>query len=260
MKKSQPHLWIGGLFLGFILLVILLPIMASPSPPGDVLEYLPLGWWHFLRRNVSQITWNWSLIVTGIICSVVVVVLGNWLFQNLSNQIQQALHPGQPPQRWRWRWTICLYAGLWLLFAIAFGASGLLRHTTWLLNNREPWYQRRSNAYAELRSLDVDIRTMALDNDDDLAATRKAFYTQLSYRRRATSLSEEFDVIFYGDRSNKVAAYLMVPRNPELVARGKFCVSIPNGTNLVSDLIRPISELQKTIAELELKYPDPDAR
>jgi hypothetical protein len=43
----------------------------------------------------------------------------------------------------------------------------------------------------------------------------------------------------------------MIPRLPQLVAKGKFAASI-SGANA---LIRPVSELERTIAALDEKYP-----
>lgn len=249
---ERRYVWLSGILLGFFFLVVLLPFALSPTPlAGGFLRYLPFGWWHFLQRNLSQMTFNWSLIGTGLVCSAGVIVLGNWLVRAVFSQVQKSLHPDQPFRCWRWRWTICFYAAVWLLFTIALGAAGILRHTTWLRDYHEPWYQERLNPYAEFRSVGGAVEQLALENGQDLEATRKAFRSQSSYRRENMLISDEFNVIFYGDRSNKIAAYLLIPRNPQLVAHGEFSASI-RGTN---NLVRPMSELQRTITELDTAYP-----
>jgi hypothetical protein len=251
VKAKRSYFWAGGMLLGLLTLLLLLPLFAGPTRTGAFLIHLPLGWWHFLGRNVHQITVNWSLIGTWLICSVLVVVVGNFLLRALFSQFQHTLQVSQPPRRWRWRWTICIYCGIWLLFAIAFGAAGVLRHTTWLMENHQPWYQERMNYYAELRMADGAVQQLLLENSDDLESTRKAFAGERSNRRQRILMADEFNVIFYGDKSNKVAAYLIIPRLPQLVTKARFGASIP-GTN---DLVRPLSDLQKTIAELDAAYP-----
>ncbi len=251
MKGGRPYLWILAAFLGAFFILLLLPVAASPTAFGAVLSSLPLGWWHFLKRNISQVTWSWSLIATSLICSVGIFFLGNWLLRALWAQIQQRAHPGQPRQHWPWRWTICIYAGVWLMFAITLGAGGVFRHTSWLLNYRQPWYQARDNSFVRFRQLEGEVRLLALENEEDLTATRKAFYQQTTYRHPQSLIADEFNVIFYGNISNKVAGFLMIPREPKMLARGEFGVSIP-GQN---DLIRPISELPRALAKLDSAYP-----
>ena len=141
MKWIRRIVW----FLGLIfLLLFLLAIAFSQTPLGAMLTYLPIGWWLFLKRNIPQITLNWGLITTGVICSTLMLVLGNWFVRVLYAQIQPRSQPGDASRKWRWRWSVGLYASIWLLFLIAFGATGVLRHTTWLLNYNQPWYEIRS--------------------------------------------------------------------------------------------------------------------
>lgn len=251
MNTKRLYLRAGGMLLGLLILLLLLPLFAGPGRLSAFLIHLPLGWWHFLERNVRQITLNWSLIGTGLICSVLVVVVGNSLLRALFSQFQQASPVSHPPRRWLWRWTICIYCGIWLLFAIAFGAAGVLRQTMWLMQNHHPWYQEQMYSLVELRRTAGAVEQLVLDNNENLKSTRKAFAREKSYRRQQVLMADEFNVIFYGDKSNKVAAYLIIPRIPQLVAKAQFGASI-HGTN---DLVRPISELQKTIAELDAAYP-----
>jgi len=152
---------------------------------------------------------------------------------------------------WRWRWTIGLYAAVWLLFVIAIGATGVFRHATWLMDYPQPWYQERLSSYSEIRMIDVELEELLLENNQDVLSTRKGFLSKRSNRHQQTLMADEFDVIFYVDRRNKVAAYVIIPRSPQFVANGKFGVSIPGS----DDWVRPISELQRTLADLDTTYP-----
>src|SRR5690349_4597901 len=93
----------GGGFL--VALLVVLPMAAGPTDLGAVLRYLPAGWWHFLRRNLPQLTWNWSLIGMVLMCSAILVVLGNWLLTAFYRQMHQLRHQDSNAVRWCWRWT-----------------------------------------------------------------------------------------------------------------------------------------------------------
>lgn len=115
----------------------------------------------------------------------------------------------------------------------------------------QPWYQERLSSYSEIRMIDVELEELLLENNQDVLSTRKGFLSKRSNRHQQTLMADEFDVIFYVDRRNKVAAYVIIPRSPQFVANGKFGVSIPGS----DDWVRPISELQRTLADLDTTYP-----
>ncbi len=254
MKAARSYRWFGVLVLTVLGLLLLLPLATGPTPLGGVLRCLPLGWLHFLQRNIPEVTFNWSLILTGVICSCLVVVLGNLLLRAVFTQVQCPAGPGQPVRRWPWRWTLCIYALVWLLFMIAFGAAGVFRHTAWLIDYRGPWYRERLSHYSELRQAELTVHMLIQDEGEDLEQARKAFYSAPSEWQRTTLLADEFNVIFYGNSSNNVAAYLIIPRAPESSRDAQFVASIP-GEN---ELFRPLSELPSTVARLDNAYPHRD--
>jgi hypothetical protein len=248
MKGRRLVVWFIGL-LFFLFLV--LPLAASRTPTGAVLTTLPFGWWRFLKRNIPQITCDWGLIGTGVICTVLVLLVGNWFLGALWGQVQKRPEANQAPRKWRWPWTVCLYAAVWSLFLIAFGAAGVLRHTTWLLHDNQPWYEERLNTYVELRMAESTVNELLLENSQDLEKARAAILAERGYRRTRNPLCEDFNVILYGDGSNKVAAYLIIPRMPQLRAKGDFAAAAADGR----ESIRPLSQLQDTLSKMDAKYP-----
>lgn len=62
MKKKRLITWIYRVLLGLFLLLLLPVLIPFRSPADAVLTVLPLGWWHFLQRNLTQMTCNWNLI------------------------------------------------------------------------------------------------------------------------------------------------------------------------------------------------------
>ena len=235
MKTKRTIAWVFGILLGAYFLLVMLP-------NGRVAPRLAFGWWAFLHRNLSQATWNGNLLVTGGICSVFVVVVGNWLLGHLFTEVQRSrdIHP--PIQPWRWRWTLSLYVAVWLLFAIAVGATGVFRQTTWLLEDDRPMFKPRTN-YMELSMVSVTLQVLMEENDREIKATRKAFLAE-------PSLTDKFNVIFYAGPGSKVAACVIIPREPQLLSAGQFAVVTPDGDRVPYRL----SELQRTISDLDARY------
>lgn len=230
-------------------LLFLLPIAASRTAFGALLTWLPFGWFVFLKRNLPLISTNWSLIGMVLLCSAILLLLGHWFLRALFNQIQINQSAGQNV-RWRFRWGLSIYAGIWLLFVIVFGASGLFRQTTWLLNEERPWYKERLNSYRELRAADFTVHECMLDTDEDLEKTRAAILSEKTHRQKP--FFEQFEVLLYANENNKVEAYVLIPRNDRLLRQGRFAV-----VSLLdrSDFDRPISDLRRTIAQLDARYP-----
>ena len=249
MKTRDPWVWTLSLVLAFIVCFLLMAAAAGPTLLAAFLRCLPFGWWHFIRQNLSQLTWNWDLIATGLLCSVLAIAIGHWLLRALFGRIQRVSRTTPPTRRWRWRWTICLYAGLWLLFVIAFGAGGVLRHMTWLIHYQEPWYRERMGSYIQVLRMDGEVQELLMENNSEFERTRRAFFLMSPERRHRIGY-EEFDVIFYPDVSNNVCAYVMIPRDAQQSAR-KFFGTWVSGE---SDMIKPIAELPQTISQLDAAY------
>jgi hypothetical protein len=143
------------------------------------------------------------------------------------------------------------YVALWLLFAIAFGAAGVFRHTAWLMNYTRPWYERRPNHF-DVDKVSRTIELLAAENDWNLPPTRKAFMHEQSIQHEQWPMVEDFEVLFYGDRSNHVAAWVVVPRSCPAWMKKDFCVRISD-TNFP---LKPMSELSQTISNLDATMPN----
>jgi hypothetical protein len=242
-----------------VLLAILVAIFLAGAILGQAMFYLPFGWWHFLERNIPQMTYNWNLIATGAICSVILIVLGHRLGRRLFQPIQISPGTFRPSQPWRWRWTLCIYGAIWLLFMIACGATGLMHQTAWLMEYEQPWYRPRI-AYFNLSLADRVVSEVVEANHKDVARTRRQLLT-IPQKFMTTSdrssdpsdrrLIEDFNVIFYGDKYNEVAGYLITPRNPLWSPPDAWVASFP-GRNLG---LTQFSNVQSAIAELDAKFP-----
>jgi len=244
MKRIVP--WLVLALMVFMFLPVIVPRF---SPFRAILTQLPFGWWHFLRHNWPQLTWNWSLIGTGVVCSAAIVVIGHWLLASLVKYMQAAYPSAPPPRTWRWRWTLGGYVALWLLFIAVFGATGVFRHATWLMNYNRPWYERRPS-WADLEIVNQAIRLLAVENNGDLQATRRAFLREKSTEAGRWPMAEDFEVLFYGDQSNHVAAYVILRRDWPMGMKKQFYISISDS----NFLLKPISELPQTISNLDTAF------
>jgi len=239
------------LFLGVLLFLafnIFLVALGFPAPLVRIPYELVTGWWRFLGRNLPQLTVNWSLIGMASVCSAILVGLGHWLLAAIYRQLRRA---EAAPTGWRWRWTIIGYAGIWLLFAICLGATGLFQHTSWLLQEKKPWYQPWLNPYSELRSAEGAIQQILLENNGEIDKTRAAFQIFPATPRRAGSvelLSDRFDAILYANTNHQVEAWVLIPRDWDTAKARYFSVSAEQFQVL------PLSDLQSTLVKLDSKY------
>lgn len=250
MKKSSSIILRIVLYLALFLMlfVVFLACLAGHQSWAVILAHMPLGWWHFLERNASLMTWNWTLIATGVLTSVAVVGLGHYFLGTLFRHLQTSRTPEAPENKWRWRWTLSVYASIWLLFTILFGATGVYRHGTWLNDYGEPWYEERLYPPFEFMRVEQVIENLLLKTDGDLEKTYRAYLAEKT-RRKNSFLHEDFKVLFFANSNRVVQHYLIIPRMPQLVKREKFYDQ--GHTNL----IRNMRELSPAIETYSAQYP-----
>lgn len=119
----------------------LLPLLEAPY-------LVVLGWIHFLQRTLSQITVDWSGVMTGLI---LVVVLG-YGFHRLGRWLQT--WPRETKIAWRWTNAPMLVLGVTTLFAAGLAGVGLVRSLQWFLRMEQPYFAS-SNAMARTQTINV---------------------------------------------------------------------------------------------------------
>ncbi len=228
------------------LLLFLSPFILGPYTVRALLECLPLGWWHFLQRNVPRISGNWTLFASGLVCSGFLLFFGQSLLRGLYRQFRQLRPTGELPQRWPSKWTLGLYLCVWLLFVITFGVGGLFRQITWLSQGAEPWYQERYGGYRELKVADESVQELLLDTDGEPNATLNSLCSTRLFTSSRPLLTEDFNVVLFASQANRVEAYVIVRR----ASARQFLLRLsPNHYEL-----RPLQQLRSTLAELEAEY------
>ena len=102
--------------------------------PFDFLIALVAGWAFYLVRVVPQITWNWSGLLTALICLVALGFALQWFFRWYYQQLQikrGITNPGE----WSWGWTLRILGMVVLMFAASISAIGITHQTAWLFNS-----------------------------------------------------------------------------------------------------------------------------
>jgi hypothetical protein len=116
----------------FALLVVMLAIATTAFFGWDeVWSALFAGWLRYPARVLPEVTVNGSMIATGLGSA----ALAGWGLHGICRWI--ARHRGRT---WRPKWTLCLMAGMALLFAAAISMTALLHQSMGL--RREGLFDR----------------------------------------------------------------------------------------------------------------------
>lgn len=236
MAMSRAFKWTVGavLVLAFWLITPLYSDLLRPL----VLKTLAVGWFSFLRRNASAVTWDGGLIFTGLVCSVGVVLLSRYLLGKWTPPATNLAQGGSLTRRWRWRWALGIYGGLWVLFMLAIAVGGLYSESRWLKLGKEPWFERVENVTVDLRIAAGMVEQVLLESGGDV---RKARQTLVLFEPKAPWL-ERFNIILYETASGTPPAWVIIPRKAPRGRADYFCVD--------GD-IRPVGELANTLARLD---------
>ena len=246
--RKGPRLILVVFGLGLAALV-LPPLVLSFPLTRAAATCLPLGWWHFIKRNAPLVTGNWIMIISGVVFSLLAILIADRFLNWLLSKSGLAPRPQGPRRLWRWQWSLGLYALIWILFIIAFGAGGVMVHTSWLLNSNAPLYEERLYSEVELYRAYGTIRS-SLSDSEDLEGARTSILAEHGIRGDRQSFCEAFGVILFSDANRRVLAYVIIPRDPRLVAQKKFAYSNPDGPCE----FKHISTLPAVLSELEVKY------
>jgi hypothetical protein len=234
------------LFLLLVALALLLPMFGPDFYRG--VWSMAFGWLEFLKRVVPQVSVSGSGLAMVVLCSALIVVglhnLTTWLWRHRCSR------SGVEPIHWRWQWSVCTYALLWLLFLAAIGITGFVHQLSWLLTSNEPWAVARKHRWhlvADLKQVAMEVLIAGEDNDWDISTTQKAFFEseRLGFRRGAI-LQEEVQVLFIPDAGNKLAVAALFYRDPEKQEKAGMIVVSKHGEHNFQE--RPFADLSKVLA------------
>jgi hypothetical protein len=197
-----------------------------------LIQVLPFGWLQFLVRTIPQVTVNWAGVGMVVLCSAVILVC----LQSLLNFLSRG--------QFRFRWTVGIFASLWLLFCLIIAVAGLTRTIPLLANER--WYQPRSG-YAELRMASMHASMALSEGGTDLALLRRL----LMDSERGRPFWEECEVLIGAGASGKSPWIILIPRDAKARERLGFSVVAGSGSQ---DFL-PIEKLEEKLASLRSAVP-----
>jgi len=230
MKHSRIILsWIVRIFVALLCAAVLLPSLATSKGSVAVVRALPLGWLSFLKRTVPEVTINWSGIGMVVLCSVVILACLHSLLSALTQK------------RFRFRWSVGIFASVWLLFCLIIAVAGLSR-TTALLQS-EKWFQVRLTR-GDLRSASTHASTALSEGGNDLTSLKRLLFD--SDRWYGRPLWEEFEFLLCSPKSAKSPYILVIPRDATMRDRLGFSIVTDAGSE---DSI-PIAKLHERLAKL----------
>jgi hypothetical protein len=223
MKRSQRILfWSVAIFILLLIAGVLLPLAA--------LGTLPFGWLNFLKRTVPEVTVNWSGIGMVILCSGLILVCFHSLLSALTKK------------RFRFRWSVSIFASLWLLFCLIIAVAGISR-TIPLLSN-EQWHKRRTS-YADLRRASAHASTALYESGGNPHSLRRSLI-ESAPNWYGDPLWEQFEFLVNSPAQGKSPCIVVIPR--EANARARFGFSIVSEAGSEDSI--PIAKLHERLARL----------
>ena len=220
---------IAGFLLACLFGLGLLAAMLGPQGGGwKAIRILSFGWLDFLQRTLPDVTVNWSAIGMVVLCSLVIVVCTQWFFRWLHKAIVQ-----ENSQPWRWRWTLALFASLWLTFGIVIGASGAVRHIKWLVESDEPIYRQGINP-SDFRFAAMELNGL-LQGVEWEPARLQTYLMSRSRRGGPLGAWDKYHYIILTAGSKHVASVVILPRDPEMQRSFGFVVSSEPGERISID-------------------------
>ena len=223
MKRSQKILfWAVTIF-------VLLLIAGVLWPASAVVRALPLGWLGFLRRTLPEVTVNWSGIGMVVLCSALILACLHSLLSALTKK------------RFRLRWSVGIFASVWLLFCLIIAVAGLSR--TAVLLQSETWYQVRLTR-GDLRNASTHASMALSECGNDLSYLKRLLLD--SAGRFGRPLWEEFEFLVCSSVQGKSPCIVVIPRAPKVRERIGFSIVTDAGSE---DFI-PMAKLHERLAKL----------
>lgn len=221
-SASGPSVGPALVRLLYILVIVALLAIGSGGKGWDIGFLVVTGWIGFLTRTVPRISWNWDLIVTGLLCCIAVLALAHFLLRSLAAPIlKPTAATGGEVRTWRWRWTWCGVAALGVLFLVGMCAGGIVHQVAWIRSSPEPWFEYKSGlSFAgEMKNFRLVMTMAANDHNDDITRMRvelrdpKGEWTRR--RHGEPTPYEKFICLLIVDDARKFAGAILFPRDPE---------------------------------------------
>ncbi len=240
----------------YILVIIALLAFVPAGKVWDIGSYVMMGWVGFLKRTVPRISWNWDLIVTGLLCCIAVLALAHFLLRSLVAPILKPTSAtGGEVRTWRWRWTWCGVAALGVLFLVGMCAGGIVHQVAWIRSSPEPWFEYRSGLsfVGEMKNMQLVISMAAEGHNRDVTRMRMELRESNGEWTRRRLLEparyERFICLLIVDDARKFSGAILFPRNPEQWKRR----DVIHHWNKTEDELRSMRDLPELLKRYEAR-------
>ena len=134
-SKGSTKIEIGVGLLCFVILSLMM-ICSGMVFPIQIMIYLSLGWFSFLKRILPQVTASTAGLVTSLVLVVllagIIQMLGRAAMRYFNRQSSASTVP-----RWQFRWTLIMVVFLILSFVGGFAVVGIARQTSWIVTTEQ---------------------------------------------------------------------------------------------------------------------------
>lgn len=232
MKRCQRVLFwsVTTIFVLLVIVGVILPNLAGSQEGVAIIRTLPLGWLNFLIRTLPEVTVNWAGIGMVVLCSALILACLHSLLSALTQR------------RFRFRWSVAIFASVWLLFCLIIAVAGLSR-TTALLQN-ENWYRVRLTR-GDLWSASTHASMSLSKSGNDLSYLKRLLLH--SEGKFGRPLWEEFEFMVCPPAQGKSPCIVVIPMEPKTRERIGFSIVSEAGSE---DSI-PIAKLHERLAALK---------
>jgi len=207
-----------GCLLGLFAIPLFLFLLMMAGIGTGLIELgftLLFGWVSFLSDTWPRISWNWSAVLTGLLCIGLVLLLAHlflaWLCRSIASNRGKTFS-------WPWKWTWCGLIGVGLCFLVGMAVAGAAHQIGWIAENEEPLFEDK---FLERFRGQIACRTIAgcLKPDstvDSVRADVAAIIKGIEGRPSSQWPNmQSLHVLLLIDPDAKVEGVLVFPRNAE---------------------------------------------
>lgn len=204
--------WLAG---GIAILYLLAFFLFGQNYGLQIGYALLLGWVHFLLRTLPEVTLNSSLIVTGIVCSALVIGLGHWFARSVISAANKLRTNALP--LWRLRWSVCGYLGVWLVFLVGMAIVGVVHQVGWMASSDVPAIENGNVRYRHIHQqwMVIDLLKSAYRKDREERSNMRSFLSEeLLYidKRYGTSVFDITHFFVIENEESELEGILSFPR------------------------------------------------
>jgi len=166
------------------------------------------GWFAFLSRTLPKMEWNLSIAGMALLCSLIALGLGHVFFRSVAVAVDRT---------WRWRWTVCGFAAIGVLFLVGMSAGGIAHQIGWMASSSEELTEKDpspNGGKSRRRQMSYlwGFRSQYLMSNSDLTQAITDFRMQMISGKRPAIETYHMFVILDETDENKYVGMLSFPR------------------------------------------------